>query len=232
MEPQRATVVFELELVHVAGDVHPASHVLEWWILDQLNGDGLGPPGQLGKVEVQGDDDSDRTTAVYHIVAAGHRTLDPLDASGDLRGRTERDAHYLALLHVDAQVVHPGDHVAVTGGPHKGRTGWVTSMVTGQPVRVRLTAKQGNSRGHTVEVDLAHLARAAQPQPAGPRPVMVGDRVWFEEGPHAGNHAMVLAVPDTGPVQVWLEGGPMEPVEADPEHMGPAEMGDNQEWSK
>jgi hypothetical protein len=78
MEANQATVTLHVLVSHVAGEVRPTTHVLENWLLDQLEGSPL-----LASVTGEGDDG--QTTSLYHVVYAGH-AVDMPEASSDLQG--------------------------------------------------------------------------------------------------------------------------------------------------
>jgi hypothetical protein len=78
MEAQRATVTLHVQVSHVAGEVQPTTHVLEHWLLDQVDAHPV-----LGAISTEGDDG--RVASLYHVVYAGHE-VDMAEASPDLRG--------------------------------------------------------------------------------------------------------------------------------------------------
>lgn len=80
MEPQTADVLLHLQLVHVAGEVLDTTHLLEHWLLDDLEGH-----PQLAEIKVHDNDDEDRVVSWYRVEYDGH-TVAMEGASPDLHG--------------------------------------------------------------------------------------------------------------------------------------------------
>jgi hypothetical protein len=85
MEPQLAAITLYVQVQHVSGDVQPTDHVLEHWLLDQLESK---PKLATVKTDEEvGDKGETRVASKYRILYDGHRLAEPVDgASPDLRG--------------------------------------------------------------------------------------------------------------------------------------------------